>query len=176
MNRPFLSVCIPSFNRPDELFRLLNTVDSDPEDTQIVICEDHAPKRFEVRARVEEFKKGSKYDVKYIENEVNKGYDWNLRDFIIHANGEYIVYCDDDSCFVPGALDKLIGFLKEHRDLGYVLRRTRSYTGDDMRYFSKTSFFDPGAETYQMLYRKSFPTGIPSQRTSPVASFQSRLL
>ena len=155
MNKIFLSVCIPSFNRPDELLRLLRTVDSDPQYTQIVVCEDHAPKRLEVRARVEEFKKESKYEVKYIENEVNKGYDWNIRDFIIHADGEYIVYCDDDSCFVPGALDKLIAFLKAHRDLGYVLRRTRSHTGDDMRYYPETRFFEPGVETYQTLYRKS---------------------
>ena len=155
MSKPFLSVCIPSFNRPDELLRLLKTVDSNPEDTQIVVCEDHAPRRLEVRARVEEFTKESRYEVKYIENEINKGYDWNVRDFILHADGEYIVYCDDDSCFVPNALDKLIAFLKDHRDLGYVLRRSRSYTGDDMRYFPGTKFFDPGVETYQMLYRKS---------------------
>ncbi len=155
MDKPILSICIPSFNRPNELLRLLKTVDSNPEETQIVVCEDHAPKRLEVRARVEEFKKESRYEVKYIENEVNKGYDWNIRDFITCASGEYIVYCDDDSCFVPGALDKLIIFLKSHRDLGYVLRRTRSYTGDDMRYFPETKLFAPGVETYQMLYRKS---------------------
>ena len=155
MNKPFISVCVPSFNRPEELLRLLRTVDGNPEETQIVVCEDHAPKRLEVRARVEEFKKGSRYDVKYIENEVNKGYDWNVRDFIIHADGEFIVYCDDDSCFVPGSLDKLITFLKTHRELGYVLRRTRTYTGDDMRYFLGTRFFEPGVETYQILYRKS---------------------
>lgn len=156
MNKPFISVCIPSFNRPEELFRLLKTVDSNPDDTQIVVCEDNAPKRLEVRARVEEFTKESEYAVKYIENEVNKGYDWNVRDFITQADGEYIVFCDDDSCFVAGALDKLIAFLKNHRELGYVLRRTRTpHVGNDMRYFPETRFFEPGVETYQMLYRKS---------------------
>lgn len=156
MDKPFISVCIPSYNRPKELLRLLRTIDCNPEESQIVICEDHAPKRLEVRAAVEEFKSETKYSVKYVENEVNKGYDWNLRDFITTADGEYIVFCDDDGAFVKGALDKLIAFLKEHRELGYVLRRTRNAEcGDDMRYFPGTRFFEPGAETYQLLYRKS---------------------
>ena len=156
MDKPFISVCIPSYNRPKELLRLLRTIDCDPAVTQIVICEDHAPKRLEVRAAVEEFKAETKSAVKYVENEVNKGYDWNLRDFITTADGEYIVFCDDDGAFVKGALDKLIAFLREHQELGYVLRRTRyPERGDDMRYFPGTRFFEPGAETYQMLYRKS---------------------
>lgn len=156
MGKPFLSVCIPSYNRPKELLRLLRTIDCDPAETQIVICEDHAPKRLEVRAAVEEFKSETPYVVKYVENEVNKGYDWNLRDFITTAEGEYIVFCDDDGAFVKGSLDKLMAFLQEHPELGYVLRRTRNVTtGDDMRYFHGTKFFAPGPETYQLLYRKS---------------------
>ena len=156
MGKPFISVCIPSYNRPKELLRLLRTIDSDPAVTQIVVCEDHAPKRLEVRAAVDEFKTETKYEVKYVENEVNKGYDWNLRDFITIADGEYIVFCDDDGAFVKGALDKLIAFLRENPELGYVLRRIRNTkTADDMRYFPGTCFFEPGPETYQMLYRKS---------------------
>lgn len=160
MGRCFLSICVPSYNRPKELLRLLRSVDCNPNEVQIVVCEDHAPKRLEVRESVEIFKKETKYIVKYSENEVNKGYDWNIRDFITVADGEYITYIGDDDGFVPGALDKLIIFLKEHRELGYVLRRTQGKTTDGvpvekMRYFPGTRFFDAGVETYQLLYRKS---------------------
>ena len=68
MKRPLISVCVPSYNRPQELLRLLRTVDSDPTETQIVICEDMAPKRLEVRGCVEQFKEETKYSVKYIED------------------------------------------------------------------------------------------------------------
>ena len=156
MKNPFISVCIPSYNRPQELLRLLRTIDSNPQETQIVICEDKAPKRLEVRDCVNEFLRETQYDVKYIENEVNKGYDWNVRDFITQADGTYIVYCDDDSAFVPGALDKLISFLKKYPDVGYVLRRTRSLVSkEDMRYYPETCFFEPGIEAYKKLSRKS---------------------
>lgn len=156
MGNVFVSICIPSYNRPKELLRLLRTIDCDPQGVQIVVCEDHAPKRFEVRESVEIFRKESAYPIKYIENEVNKGYDWNIRDFITYADGEYIIYMGDDDGFVPHALDKLLTFLKQHRELGYVLRCSRSKsTGEHMRYFPETRFFAPGANSYQLLYRKS---------------------
>lgn len=152
----FVSICIPSYNRPKELLRLLRTIDCDPQEVQIVICEDHAPKRLDVRKNVDAYKKESVYQVKYIENEVNKGYDWNIRDFITCAEGEYIIYMGDDDGFVPHALDKLIAFLKQHHELGYVLRCTRNQcTGEERRYFPETRFFKPGVDTYQLLYRKS---------------------
>ena len=69
MKPPFISVCIPSYNRPQELLRLLRTIDSNPQETQIVICEDKAPKRLEVRDCVNEFLRETQYDVKYIEND-----------------------------------------------------------------------------------------------------------
>lgn len=165
MSTPFVSICIPSYNRPDTLLRLLRTIDSKAEDLQIVICEDMAPRRLEVRAAVETFKKETSYDVKYIENEVNKGYDWNVRDFITQADGEYIIYMGDDDGFIPGKLDCMIDFLREHRELGYVLRSSQGYNGEMMRYFPGNKFFEPGPATYQTLYRKSvFVSGFTFKR------------
>jgi len=152
----FVSICVPSYNRPKELLRLLRSIDCDPQGVQIVVCEDHAPKRLEVRENVERFRKESPYSIKYIENEVNKGYDWNIRDFITYADGEYVIYMGDDDGFVPHALDKFLSFLRQHRELGYVLRCSRSKcTGEHMRYFPETRFFAPGVDSYQLLYRKS---------------------
>lgn len=156
MDEVFVSICVPSYNRPKELLRLLRTIDCDPKDVQIVICEDHAPKRLEVRESVDAYRREFVYQIKYIENEVNKGYDWNIRDFITCADGEYIIYMGDDDGFVPHALDKFIAFLKQHRELGYILRCSRDQsTGELTRYFPETRFFEPGPNSYQVLYRKS---------------------
>ena len=155
MSKYFLSICIPSYNRPETLLRLLRTIDTKSDDVQIVICEDKAPKRLEVRAAVEEFKKETRYAVKYIENEVNKGYDWNIRDFIIHADGEYNMYMGDDDGFIPGALDQMIDFLRQHRELGYVMRSSKTADGELMKYYPETTFFKPGMQAYVELFRKS---------------------
>ena len=155
MKVPFLSICIPSYNRPETLARLLRTIDSTADDIQIVICEDKAPRRLEVRAAVEEFKKESPYQIKYIENEINKGYDWNIRDFIVNADGEYVMYMGDDDGFIPGQLDRVIGFLREHHEIGYMLRSSQRANGEFMKYYPETRFFEPGQQAYQELYRKS---------------------
>ena len=52
MHSPFLSICIPSYNRPNELCNLLASIDCNPTDVEVVICEDLAPKRADVRAVV----------------------------------------------------------------------------------------------------------------------------
>lgn len=175
MSQPFVSICIPSYNRPQQLLRLLRSIDTHADDIQIVICEDKAPKRLEVRAVVEEFKKESRYEVKYIENEVNKGYDWNIRDFITQADGEYNIYMGDDDGFIPGKLDEVITFLRKHREIGYMLRSSKTGTGELMRYYPETKFFEPGQLAYQELFRKSvFISGFTYKRAWAEESMTDR--
>lgn len=175
VNNYFLSICIPSYNRPETLLRLLRTIDTEADDVQIVICEDMAPKRLEVRAAVEEFKKETKYAVKYIENEVNKGFDWNVRDFITQADGEYNMYMGDDDGFIPGALDQMIDFLRQHRELGYVMRSSMGWDGELMKYYPSTTFFEPGMRAYTELYRKSvFISGFTYKREWAKASMTDK--
>jgi glycosyltransferase involved in cell wall biosynthesis len=165
-----LSICIPNYNRPEELFRLLKTVDvSLPDKVEIVICEDRSPKRLEVRNKVEEFRSHSSYRVNYIENEVNFGFDKNLRACLLNAKGEWIIYMGNDDEFVPGSLDKLIGFLEEHRDLGYILKSHyfihKNGKPERFRYYDGTKFFTAGLDTYIQMFRKSvFISGFTMRR------------
>jgi glycosyltransferase involved in cell wall biosynthesis len=157
---PFISICIPSYNRPDEIYRLLKSIDASSRDEiEIVICEDMSPRRAEISAKVMEYSNHSDYDVKYYENEENLGYDKNLRELIEKASGEYIIFMGDDDWFVPEALDKFIGFLKDHRELGYVLK-THILMHDDgtqelFKYYPESIFFENGEDAYLALFRKS---------------------
>lgn len=76
----YLSICIPSYNRPQELRRLLDSVDSVQyaDEIEIVIQEDHAPLRDEVREQVEQYQTHARFQVVYHENETNCGYDKNF--------------------------------------------------------------------------------------------------
>jgi glycosyltransferase involved in cell wall biosynthesis len=155
-----LSICIPNYNRPQELLRLLKTVDSKhTEEIEIVICEDKSPKMLEVRKTVEEFIKTTRYKVNYIENEVNLGYDKNLRACASNAKGDWIVYMGNDDEFVPGAIDKLITFLTVHNELGYVLKSHfyihKNKKKEAFKYYKETKFFSPGLDTYVQMFRKS---------------------
>jgi len=59
MDNPILSICIPSYNRPRQLGELLDSIDCSSADIEVIICEDLAPKRVDVRAVVTTFSESS---------------------------------------------------------------------------------------------------------------------
>lgn len=160
-----ISICIPSYNRPETLDRLLRSVDTKYKDkVQIVVCEDKAPKRLEVRKVVENFKVSTPYDVKYVENEPNLGHGKNFRQCVKQADGEYVTYMGDDDVFEPGKLDGFVEWLDQNRQLGYVLRAWVSSHGE-FKYYKKLTYFEPGVETYEAFFLKSvFMSGFTIKR------------
>lgn len=180
MSDKLISICIPSYNRPKELIRLLNSIDSSfPDKIQIVITEDYSPKRNEIRTEVKKYCSTTRYEVKYIENDVNKGYDKNVRSFITSADGKYIVLMGDDDCFIPHKLDLLIRFLEENNDIAFVLRSYRNnYMNGDVeyyRYYKGNKFFAPGEESYIELFRRCvFVSGFTFQRKLAIDTMTDR--
>ena len=162
MARPFLSICIPSYNRPDTLTRLLKSIDTHYfNQIEVVICEDKSPKREDIRKAVQAFSEDSVYRVLYYENENNLGFDLNWIELSKKASGEYLLYMGDDDGFIPGALDLYIEWLHSHDKYCYVLR---SYVSDFdeerktfqyYRYYSGDRFFEPGVEGYKEFFLKS---------------------
>ncbi|PWT26240.1 glycosyltransferase family 2 protein [Butyrivibrio fibrisolvens] len=158
-----LSICIPSYNRPEDLRRLLESIDSTKyaKEIEVIIQEDKAPRRLEVRETVEDFKINGNpngYAIHYYENEENCGYDKNLRTLPKRATGEYVMYMGDDDIYVPEALDKYIDQLKKEKP-GYILRRYRTIHKDvnveEYRYSKGNVFFEPGEDAYVELFRRS---------------------
>lgn len=159
MTAPFLSICIPSYNRPQQLGELLASIDCKPADIEIVICEDLAPKRIEVRVIASGFKKASAYTTHYHENTINRGFDGNLRRLVECAAGEYIMFMGDDDRFVPGALNQFIEFLKQNRDKPYVLRSYLTQHPDGRteyyRYLPKTTLLPHSEASVAWLFKRS---------------------
>lgn len=159
MSEPFLSICIPSYNRPKQLGELLRSIDCNLLDIEIVICEDLAPKRLETRAVANEFAAATSYPIHYHENTINRGFDANLRRLVECANGKYIMFMGDDDLFVPGALNEFIGFLKQNRDKPYVLRAYLTQHPDGrteyFRYLPKTTTLPHSEATVAWLFKRS---------------------
>lgn len=159
MNNTFISICIPSYNRIDELKRLLLSIDCDPSIIEIIICEDYSPRREEIRSMVNKFAMESPYSIKYNENSVNLGFDGNLRRLLECASGEYVIFMGDDDYFLPKKLDKYILFLQKNTDIGYVLRShlTEHSNGsiEYFKYLSKSQPFSAGEKTVAWLIKRS---------------------
>ncbi|MDD3944757.1 MAG: glycosyltransferase family 2 protein [Bacteroidales bacterium] len=157
----FLTICIPSYNRPEGLKRALESVDAEKYagELQILVCEDCAPKRLEVRAVAEDFKATTKYAFKYVENEVNLGHGKNWRHCAHEAEGEYLMYIGDDDMVAPKALDPFMEWLHQHDDLGYVCRSYQTLNPDGTitynKYYNSDRFYEPGIEAYTAFFMKS---------------------
>jgi abequosyltransferase len=157
--KPLLSICIPSYNRPEQIAKLLASVDGDPAKIEIVVCEDHAPRRTEVRQSVDDFAQASRYPLRYFENDRNLGFDGNLRRLIEVAEGAYVTFMGDDDLFIAGALDKFIGFVEEHLSVKYFLRSHIAIHSngnvETFRYLPASRLIPPGEESVAWLFKRS---------------------
>ncbi|MBT7900584.1 MAG: glycosyltransferase [Candidatus Marinimicrobia bacterium] len=159
-NKYLISICIPSYNRPSGIKRLLNSIDTGyVNEIQIVICEDMAPKRMEVREVVDEYGKSTNYVLKYIENPKNYGHGRNMRECIFQSEGDYIMFMGDDDKFISGEFDTFFNFVKDHQNVGYFLRSYAELRADDkveyFKYFNSDMFFEPGLDAYVQFFGKS---------------------
>ncbi len=161
MEQKLVSICIPTYSRPLELKRLLESIDTPKvDDVDIVISENCSPKQAETRAVVEEYKQHSPFEVHYFENEKNLGYDRNIRVLLKRATGKFCVFFSDDDMFMPGAMDQYIEFIRSHQSCGYILRSYRNYSANgkdyqEFRYYSRDKEFVAGEKTAIELFDKS---------------------
>lgn len=159
---PFISVCIPAYNRPEVLGDLLDTILLQKyDDYEIVICEDMSPKRNEIAAIVKNYSERYPNKINYFENSINFGYDANIRNLIEKSQGKYCLFMGNDDLMCEGTLEKVAGALTRHPDIGVLLRSYAAFDGtpdnvvQTFRYFEKETFFPAGAQAISTVYRRS---------------------
>jgi abequosyltransferase len=165
-----ISICIPSYNRPNELKRLLESIDCEENQIEIIICEDNAPLREVVKSVVLNFKAQSKFDIKYFENTENLGHGGNFKECISKATGNFIMFMGDDDMFIPNELEGFIKFVKNNLQFGYFLRCSRQIIGpgkyEYFKYYSEKKVFQSGEKAFVELFLKSvFMSGFTIKRS-----------
>lgn len=160
MEKPLVSICIPTYKRPKELKVALNSIDTKyVDDIEIYISENCSVLQKETRDVIDDFRKQSKYHVTYFEQKENVGYDRNIRSIVSRASGIFIVFLSDDDVFMPNALDGYIDFIRSHQDCGYILRSYRNNYLDgshqDFRYYKEEQVFPASDYTYIKMFDKS---------------------
>lgn len=159
--RPFISVCIPAYNRADVLRELLDSILTQDFDAfDVVVCEDGSPQREAIRAVIDGLPPPSRAKVRYVENARNFGYDRNVREVLAQASGEYCMLMGNDDLMCPGALSTVARGLRGHDGVAVVMRTYASFDGDPshinqvFRYFDRERLFEPGRDTIVTFFRR----------------------
>jgi len=117
MNKPLLSICIPTYNRAHYLKECLDSIvaqfnDSEVRDNVEVVVSDNASLD-KTRELAEEYCRKFN-NIKYFRNNENIGFDLNVASVVEKASGEYCWYMGDDDVIGNQSLRFIIDFLKKH--------------------------------------------------------------
>lgn len=171
-NAPLISVCIPAYNRAKLLPDLLDSVFSQKDARfEVVICEDQSPERDQIREVAERYATLYPGSLFYFENQLNLGYDGNLRRLIEVSHGDYVLFMGNDDLMAEGALAAVSNAVIKYPDVGVLLRSYDSFFDDPsrplqiFRYFERETFFPSGAPTIITFFRRCvFISGMVVQR------------
>lgn len=113
-----VSVVVPAYNRTGELIELLGSVlKQTTMPGEVVIVEDFSPEREAIRKVCDDhfplFKKAGS-NLRYVENEVNLGFDRNLRKCLSIPEGKWALLLGNDDLLLPTAIAEVVRYLSEH--------------------------------------------------------------
>ena len=120
------SIAIPAYGRPIEFEELLQSVyDMHLIPDEVLICEDFSKERKEIQQIAERYKvlfhqKNVRFN--YIENEVNLGYDANVRKLIEQAIFKWVILIGNDDLFLKDGLQQIADFCEKHKDISMISR------------------------------------------------------
>lgn len=110
-----VSICIPSYQRPNDLDYLLSTLnDLDEYPEEIIIADDNSPEQESIIIIFEKYKQVfEKKGVRFIliKNITNLGYDKNLKILINNASSDYLMFIGNDDAVDPKCISE---FKKYH--------------------------------------------------------------
>lgn len=117
-----LSICILSYNRPEELIRALNSVRyQNLNDVEVLIFDDCSPRFDEIIYLLnKEFFDDQFY--KLVSSDVNLGYDRNLYRCFEVATSDYVLLLGDDDMLELGALENVLNSIEKFNIHAAVLR------------------------------------------------------
>lgn len=115
---PVVSIIIPSYNRPDFLERLLESITKiSYTNIEVVIVDDNST--CDYSSAINYFL--SKIHITYIKNERNLYAEKSRKKGFASSTGQYVVFCDDDDYYYDtDFLKKAVKLLIEHDNLSFV--------------------------------------------------------
>lgn len=114
-----LSICIPTFNRPEQLPNCLNSILIAKKKASLTfeVCISDNCSSYDVEEIVLNFK--NNLNIKLNINKENLGYQPNLQKSIDLASGEFVWAIGDDDLLTPDSLNYLENLFQKHDDVDF---------------------------------------------------------
>jgi glycosyltransferase involved in cell wall biosynthesis len=117
---PLISILIPAWNRPDELTRLVERINSSKhDDLEIIIVDDNSleknAKKFQELASMHS-------NVRLFRNEKNVGMTNNWNKTIEYAKGTWLGFICDDDIYKEDALDRVRAIISKTKEPCLILQ------------------------------------------------------
>jgi len=124
-HKPFFSILIPSYNRPNELKRCINSVlKSSFENFEIIVSDDCSPLHNEIAEVMSDFSKN--HNVIFFQQQLNLKEPGNKYFLTTKANGRFNIVIGDDDVIASDTLKVIYDFILENPNydiygLGYFI-------------------------------------------------------
>lgn len=114
MSKILLTFCIPTYNRPERIFKLINQIISFQSDEIEIIIGDDNPFSNKTRDIVNKFEDPR---IVYFQNKNNLGMDGNMLKAINRASGEFVFIMMDDDDVEIESIPWILKTIKENNNL-----------------------------------------------------------
>ncbi len=111
-----LSICIPTYNRPEHLRNCLDSISQQNARDFEVCISDNASKS-DITKIIKPFKK--KFRIKYKRNKRNLGFAMNVLKVSLMAKGKFIWFLGDDDLLNKNSLNYLINLIKKNKKINF---------------------------------------------------------
>ena len=106
-----ISICIPTYNRPESLLNCLNSLSLQSKKNFEVCISDNCSKK-NIARLIQPFKK--KLKIRYNRNSRNLGFALNLLKVSKMAKGDFIWFLGDDDLIIKNGIEKLDNIIKKN--------------------------------------------------------------
>ena len=139
------SIAIPAYGRPNELIELFQSIyDMKKQPNEIIVCEDFSKDREKIRNIVSN--QNERFTTKnvlvtYIENEVNLGYDANIRKLISESISKWVILIGNDDLFLKNGIIDIEEFCSKNPTIAMTSRTFLRFDTNINQPIGKSSLF-----------------------------------
>ena len=130
-----LSICIPTYNRPESLLNCLNSLAKQKNKKDFEVCISDNCSKKNIKNLIKPFRK--KLNIKYKKNRKNLGFTLNVLKVSLMAKGEFIWFLGDDDLTVNNSVKYLTNLIKKKRNIDFFWINSYYLNALHLQKFSK---------------------------------------